>query len=122
MIQFPVPPSTSEVSSCACLVTPQLSTDEAQQLADRLQILAHPVRLQILDMLSQCAGNMCVCDIEESLPVKQPTVSHHLRLLREAGLIDSEKRGLYVYYSLKQDAVKALWDQVSFGLNTITTP
>lgn len=104
---------------CDTPITATLGANTVQQLADDLQLLAHPIRLQILAMLSQCEGQICVCDIEESLPVKQPTVSHHLRLLREAGLIGGKKRGLYVYYAVNQDAVQALWQRVQSGLTGI---
>ncbi|MBZ0282889.1 MAG: metalloregulator ArsR/SmtB family transcription factor [Anaerolineae bacterium] len=101
-----------DASCCVAVVTPNMSAATAQQIADDLQILAHPIRLQILDMLRQCDCQICVCDIEGALPVKQPTVSHHLKLLREAGLIDCEKRGLYAYYFIKADAMIALWNRV----------
>jgi ArsR family transcriptional regulator len=103
-------------SCCETQVMPHLVTDAAQQIAGDLQLLGHPIRLQILDMLSRHDGRICVCDIEETLPVKQPTVSHHLRLLREAGLIGSEKQGLYVYYFVNQDAVQTLWNRVQSQL------
>jgi ArsR family transcriptional regulator len=86
---------------------------DAARLSDDLQILAHPVRLQILDLLARHAGQVCVCDLEAALPVKQPTVSHHLRLLREAGLIDSERHGLWAYYFVKNDALDALRARVA---------
>lgn len=62
----------------------RLDTKVAQRLGADLGILGHPVRLQILAMLAQSNGYVCVCDLEGALPVKQPTVSHHLKLLREA--------------------------------------
>lgn len=108
-----------ETGCCAPQVIPPLSSETAQQVADDLQLIAHPIRLQILALLSQCADQLCVCDIEESLPVKQPTVSHHLRLLREAGLIEGEKRGLYVHYVVNQDAVHALWQRVQSAMTGI---
>jgi ArsR family transcriptional regulator, arsenate/arsenite/antimonite-responsive transcriptional repressor len=86
---------------------------EAERLSGDLQILAHPVRLQILDLLAQNAGQVCVCDLEAALPVKQPTVSHHLRLLREAGLIDSERHGLWAYYFVKRDVLCALRTRIA---------
>lgn len=89
---------------------------EAARLSDDLQILAHPVRLQILDLLARHAGQVCVCDLEAALPIKQPTVSHHLRLLREAGLIDSERHGLWAYYFVKHDALAALRTRISAQL------
>ena len=110
--QLVTPDIATGESCCDTQVMPHLVTDVAQQIAGDLQLLAHPIRLQILDMLSQHDGRICVCDIEESLPVKQPTVSHHLRLLREGGLIGSEKQGLYVYYFVNQDAVQTLWNRV----------
>lgn len=96
-----------------------LSTETAQEVADDLQILGHPIRLQILSILSQSSCEICVCDIESALPVKQPTVSHHLKLLRGAGLIDCEKRGLYAYYFVKRDALQALWGRVTGGLDGV---
>ena len=69
-------------------------------------------RLQLLDVLARNEGGVCVCDLEAAVPVKQPTVSHHLRLLREAGLIESEKVGQWVYYRIKRDSARALRDRV----------
>lgn len=91
----------------------ELATEEAQILAEDLQILAHPIRLQILDILTRNAGQVCVCDLEAALPVKQPTVSHHLRLLREAGLIDCERHGLWAYYFVKRGALAGRWGRIS---------
>ena len=108
-----------EAGCCATPVTIPLSSDAAQQVANDLQLIAHPIRLQILALLSQCADQLCVCDIEDSLPVKQPTVSHHLRLLREAGLIEGEKRGLYVHYVVNQEAAQALWQRVQSAMTGI---
>jgi ArsR family transcriptional regulator len=100
-------------------VAPRLSVAEAQQLSDELSILAHPIRLQILSMLGRGAGEVCVCDLEAALPVKQPTVSHHLRLLREAGLIDCERRGLWAYYFLKHEALAALQARIAAGIGAL---
>lgn len=118
-IQIATTEFNETASCCDTSVTTVLSSDTAQGLADALQLLAHPIRLQILAMLNQGDGPICVCDIEVALPVKQPTVSHHLRLLREAGLIEGEKRGLYVYYGVNQEAVQTLWQQVQSGLTNI---
>src|SRR5688572_2349308 len=93
---------------CATDARPRLSQSAAVQLTTDLSILAHPVRLQLLDVLMRSAGKVCVCDLEAAVPVKQPTVSHHLRLLREAGLIDSEKQGLWAYYFVNRAALSAL--------------
>lgn len=111
--------NTEGAICCDVPVTSFLAANTAGQLADDLQLLGHPIRLQILALLRQCEDQICVCDIETSLPVKQPTVSHHLRLLREAGLIRGEKRGLYVYYAVNEETVQALWQRVQAGLTGI---
>ena len=98
---------------------PRLSAAEAAEVTADLEILANPIRLQLLDMLARKAGHVCVCDLEAAVPVKQPTVSHHLRLLREAGLILGEKRGLYMYYNVDRDALGALRDRIAAQLESL---
>lgn len=93
---------------CADADQQGLSADTAQQISDDLQLLGHPVRLQILTILARSRGKVCVCDLEAAVPVKQPTVSHHLKLLREAGLIDCERHGLWAYYFVQRDALATL--------------
>ena len=110
---------TQTVACCTPITSKRLRDDIAQQLADDLSILAHPIRLQLLDLLSQSTGDVCVCDLEAALPVKQPTVSHHLRLLREAGLIDCERRGLWAYYFVRRDAVAALRERLGARLDAL---
>ena len=95
-----------------------LSLEEAQQFTDDLQILAHPIRTQILAILGRNDAPVCVCDLEGALPVKQPTVSHHLRLLREAGLIDCERQGLWAYYFVRRDALAMLRVRITDRLAT----
>jgi ArsR family transcriptional regulator len=104
---------------CAEVLPVRLSAEAAQQFSDDLQILAHPIRMQILDILGRSAGQVCVCDLEAALPVKQPTVSHHLRLLREAGLIDCERRGLWAYYFVQREAVAALRTRIAGQLDAL---
>jgi ArsR family transcriptional regulator, arsenate/arsenite/antimonite-responsive transcriptional repressor len=89
-----------------------ISGEEAQQLASDLLVFAHPIRLQLLHMLARNAGQVCVCDLEAAVPVKQPTVSHHLKLLREAGLIDCERHGLWAYYFVRRDEFARRWARV----------
>lgn len=93
---------------CDGVADTRLSGAEAEQLSADLDILAHPIRVQILDILARNRGHVCVCDIESAVPVKQPTVSHHLKLLRAAGLIDCERHGLWAYYFIKHDALGQL--------------
>ena len=97
---------------CDVQARPTRSYTEANDLASDLEHLAHPVRLQLLDVLARNEGRVCVCDLEAAVPVKQPTVSHHLRLLREAGLVESEKVGQWVYYRIRRDSARALRERV----------
>jgi ArsR family transcriptional regulator len=98
---------------CDLSARPSRTHREAAAAALDFDHLAHPVRLQLLDVLARNEGRVCVCDLEAAVPVKQPTVSHHLRLLREAGLIESEKVGQWVYYRIRRDEARALRDRVS---------
>ncbi len=93
-----------------------LLAGDAQQLARDLEIFSHPVRVQVLDILTRGKKSVCVCDIESGVPVKQPTVSHHLRLLREAGLVQSERRGQWVYYSVNREALDAVRARIALVL------
>jgi ArsR family transcriptional regulator len=93
---------------CDPTARPSRSLSEARRVASDFELLANPIRLQLLDMLARHEGRVCVCDLEASVPVKQPTVSHHLRLLREAGLIESEKVGQWVYYHVHRPALAAM--------------
>jgi ArsR family transcriptional regulator len=77
------------------------------------------VRLQILGVLLRNEGKVCVCDLEAAVPVKQPTVSHHLKLLRQAGLIDSERQGLWAYYYVKRDALDTLRARIAERLELL---
>lgn len=79
---------------------------DAESLASLLKALADPVRLRLYSCIAAADGEICVCDIED-VGVSQPTVSHHLRKLREAGLIDCERRGTWVYYWALPDALDA---------------
>jgi len=75
-----------------------LSATQTAMLADRLKVLGDATRLRILDLLAQQPAPLCVCDITAAFPQNQPTISHHLRLLRDAGLVETEKRGIWAYY------------------------
>lgn len=110
---------TQPPSCCTPIPSVRLSTEAAQRLTDDLTILANPIRLQILDLLARSDGDVCVCDLESALPVKQPTVSHHLRLLREAGLIDCERRGLWAYYFVQREALAALRQRLAAQLDVL---
>ena len=83
---------------CPEVHAPSLSVERTTTLAERLKAVADPTRLQMLDLLVQQPEPLCVCDITSQFAQHQPTISHHLRVLREAGLIETEKRGIWAYY------------------------
>ncbi|WP_420034395.1 ArsR/SmtB family transcription factor [Streptomyces sp. cg28] len=86
---------------CPGLLTAPLDGDQAVELARVFKALGDPVRLRLLSMIaSQAGGEVCVCDLTPAFDLSQPTISHHLKLLRQAGLIDCERRGTWVYYWL----------------------
>jgi|SRR6185437_1943596 len=83
---------------CTPARAPKLSVARAERLAEQLKALADPTRLRILDLLSQQEEPLCVCDLTPRFAQNQPTISHHLRLLRQAGLIDCHKQGIWAFY------------------------
>ena len=84
---------------CTPMVREPLSEEDAKALATSFKALSDPVRLRLLSLIASFdGGEACVCDLTDPFDVSQPTISHHLRVLREAGLIDSERRGTWVYY------------------------
>lgn len=96
-----------DASCCAPSAKPTLSADEAQQSALVFKALADPNRLRLLSIVKAGAsGEACVCDLTEPLGLGQPTVSHHLKILVEAGLLNREKRGTWAYYSLVPGALE----------------
>lgn len=97
------------VGCCAPLTAPLLSNDEASATAELFKALADPARVRILNILATSGGEpVCICNLTEPLELSQPTVSHHMRKLLEAGLVGREQRGKWAYFSLKRDAVETL--------------
>ncbi len=92
---------------CCTSDAPLLSEPEAEELAARFKALADPTRVTIVNRLSS-ADEVCVCDLTEACSLSQPTISHHLRILREAGLVESSRRGTWAYYRLVSETVGAL--------------
>lgn len=87
-----------------CSPPATVSRVDFEPAATLLKALADPYRLTILATLADSTDEVCVCDFTDALPLNQPTVSHHLRILRDAGLVTSERRGTWVYYRLAPDA------------------
>jgi ArsR family transcriptional regulator len=94
---------------CSPLVREPLTQDRADDLARMFKALGDPVRLRLLSLVaSHAGGEACVCDISPSFDLSQPTISHHLKVLREAGLLDCERRGTWVYYWVVPTALQQL--------------
>ncbi len=101
---------------CAPLTRARLSADEAVVLAARLKALADPARLRLVSLLSASPdGEACVCDLTEPLGLSQPTVSHHLKVLHQAGLLTREKRSTWAFYAVVPEALAALAEVLSPG-------
>ncbi len=100
--------SPASEACCAPAQAASLAVPEATSLAERLKTLADPIRLRMLDLLAGQGEALCVCHITEQFPIHQPTISHHLRLLREAGLVDCEKRGVWAYYWATDEGKRSL--------------
>ena len=86
----------------------RVQTEEAEMFATLFKALSHPVRVQMLDLISQGEGQTCACDIERHFELTQPTISHHLKVLRDAGLITSESHGVWVHHRVNPAKVTAL--------------
>jgi ArsR family transcriptional regulator len=97
---------------CCGAATPALDEGEADMLAAQFKALADPARVTILNRLA-AADEVCVCDFVAALDLAQPTVSHHLKVLRDAGLVESSRRGTWAFYRLVPEAVDALRDVLS---------
>ncbi|MEU7893670.1 metalloregulator ArsR/SmtB family transcription factor [Nonomuraea sp. NPDC049152] len=94
---------------CAPIAREPLREDEAAELAGLLKAVADPVRLRLLSMIgSHAGGEACVCDLTDAFDLTAPTISHHLKVLRTAGLIDGERRGTWVYYRIIPEVVNRL--------------
>lgn len=93
---------------CAPLAAGAMSPDAALEVALRLKALADPVRVQLLSLVLSEEDGCCTCDLAPTVGVSEPTVSHHLKVLREAGLVEGTKVGTNVYYRANRDALGAL--------------
>jgi ArsR family transcriptional regulator len=93
---------------CEPVVYPDVERGHAVRMAHVAKALGDPVRVQLLDVLRKHAGTVCVCELVPLFELSQPTVSHHLKVLREAGIVGSERQGLWAYYFVIPDALKEL--------------
>lgn len=94
---------------CSPLTRRPLSAEQAGTVAPLLKALADPVRLQLMSLIaSHAGGEACVCELMPAFEVSQPTISHHLKVLHDAGLVDRERRATWVYYRARPEALQAL--------------
>jgi ArsR family transcriptional regulator len=97
------------VACCSPLARQPLSEADAEGIAPLLKALADPVRLRLMSMVaSHEGGEACVCDLNDAFELSQPTISHHLKILHDVGLLDREKRGVWVYYRARTEALQNL--------------
>ena len=93
---------------CEPLVHPDIDRNKALRMAEISKALGDPIRLQLVDVLRRHAGKVCVCELVGLFDVSQPTLSHHLGKLRNAGIVDCERRGLWAYYYVLPEALTEL--------------
>ena len=96
------------VACCAPLTAPTLSDEEATATAELFKALSDPARVRALNLLATSDEPVCVCNLVEPLGLSQPTVSHHMKKLLDAGVVEREQRGKWAYFSLRSDAVEKL--------------
>jgi ArsR family transcriptional regulator len=93
---------------CEPVAYPDTAPVQAERIATVAKALGDPIRIQLVDVLRKHAGKVCVCELIPLFDVGQPTVSHHLKVLRDAGIVDSERRGLWAYYYVIPDSLEEL--------------
>ena len=91
---------------CEPVVYPDIERSEAERMAEVAKALGDPVRMQLVDVLRKHAGKVCVCELVPLFELSQPTVSHHLKVLRDAGIVGSERRGIWAFYYVNREAME----------------
>lgn len=103
------PALPAAAACCTPLLRAPITPAQASDLARLLKALADPARLRLVSMVAACeSGEACVCDLTEPLGLTQPTISHHLKILVDAGILSRDKRGVWAYYALVPSALDAL--------------
>ena len=93
---------------CGPVVYPEIQRAQAERIGRVAKALGEPIRVQLVDVLRKHAGKVCVCELVPLFALSQPTVSHHLKVLRNAGIVGSERQGLWAYYYVNPDALEEL--------------
>ena len=99
--------TATKVRGCCGLIDAGMSDDDAEVVAERFRAFADPTRVRIMNLLIRNA-ELCVCDLNANFDLSQPTISHHLGLLRKAGLVESDMSGRWAFYRANEDAIEAL--------------
>ncbi|TDD87720.1 transcriptional regulator [Saccharopolyspora karakumensis] len=107
--------SRGEAEPCASAVMREpLTVDQAADLAKVFKAIGEPVRLRLLSLIaSHAGGEACVCDLTGAFELSGPTISHHLKVLREAGVIEGDRRGTWIYYRVKSDTLRLLSESLA---------
>jgi ArsR family transcriptional regulator len=102
--------SPADTAACCPPLSAQpLTASQAEQIAPMLKALADPVRLRLMSLVaSHEGGEACICNLNDAFDLSQPTISHHMKVLHDAGLVDREKRGVWVYYRARTEALASL--------------
>src|ERR1700731_5399712 len=113
--------SNQALACCPTLGAAAMNEPQAADLAAMFKALADPVRLRLMSLVaSHPGGEACVCDLNDAFALSQPTISHHLKVLHDSGLLDREKRGVWVYYRARTEALASLGALI--GYPGITVP
>ena len=110
-VDLQLAPKTTRPAGARCcdpVVYPDVEREQAVRMAEVAKALGDPIRLQLVDVLRKHAGKVCVCELVPLFDIAQPTLSHHLKKLREAGIVDSERQGLWAYYYVIPEALTEL--------------
>ena len=110
-VDLELAPKTKRAKGAACcepVVYPDVAREQAERMGEVAKALGDPVRIQLVDVLRKHAGKVCVCELVPLFDLSQPTVSHHLKKLRDAGIVESERRGLWAYYYVKPETLEEL--------------
>jgi ArsR family transcriptional regulator len=98
---------------CEPVVYPDIEREQTERMASVAKALGDPIRMQLVDVLRKHAGKVCVCELVPLFDLSQPTVSHHLKVLRDAGIVGSERRGLWAYYYVNPESLEELSEWLS---------
>jgi ArsR family transcriptional regulator len=119
----PAPDDRPVAEGCCGGAVDWISTDDAERMAHQLAAVADPVRLQVLSIIANApTGEVCACDFVGPIEKSQPTISHHLKVLTGAGLVEGHKRGRWVWYQLSPDALTRLLGSVSTATTSANRP